>query len=136
MVAKTISNYQNQSGSAQGFEGTTPARAQSPESAGEIRKGKVIVKLNDLPKDVQGYHSVTLLEGILVDEGPEGEIIFDQLIYTWNIEPDDLRVCAWLGDSWRDVDEAKTLQEALQIALKDYLDSLKFMPKKPIKVVE
>jgi hypothetical protein len=100
-----------------------------------MKKNEVIVKLNDLPKDVQASRCVILLRGLIADEFPPGKIVFDEVVYTWNIEPDDLRVCAWLGDSWRDVGEATDIQKALEIALKDYLDSIKFMPEEPIKVV-
>jgi hypothetical protein len=103
---------------------------------GKMEKGRVVIKFEQLPKDVQGYHSVFLLNGLLIDEGPEGELVFDEVAYTWNIEADDLRVFAWIGDSDREVGRARNLQEALKIALEDYEDMLEFMPEKKIKVIE
>ena len=101
-----------------------------------MEKGRVKVRLEDLPKNYQGHKSVILLKGIFVDEGPEGEIIFDELVYTWNIEPDDLRVCAWLEDSWRDIGEAHSLQEALKLTVQDLAELLRFLPEEPVEVVE
>ena len=137
MVASTNPISNSNCGSARGFEGTTPARAQSPESAGE--KNEVSIKLNQLPEDAQGHKCVILLKGlIIVDEFPPGKIIFDEVIYTWNIEPDDLRVLCWLDDSdnFREVGEAKTLQEALKLTFQDLAEWMYFFPKNHITVVE
>ena len=101
-----------------------------------MKRGRVKVKADELPKKLKGYHCVYLLKGIFVDEGPEGDLWFDELIYTWNYNADDRRVICWLGNSDREIGEAKNLQDAIKLALEDYQDLIRFMPEKRIKVIE
>jgi len=96
----------------------------------------VIVKLENLPKNAQGYHCVILLRALFPDEFPPGTTFVDELVYTWNVEPDDHRVLCWLGDSFRECGEAKTLQEALKLTFQDLADLLNFLPEEPVEVEE
>ena len=96
----------------------------------------MIVKLENLPKNAQGYHCVILLRALFPDEGPEGNLFFDEVVYTWNIEKDDWRIFCWLGDTFRECGEAKNLQEALKLTVQDLADLLNFLPEEPVEVVE
>ena len=136
MQVNTTSIPNSNCESVQGNGATTPARSPSPQCAREIRKGKVSIKLDELPENAQGHKCVILLSTLLVDEFPPGKIVFDKAVYTWNIAPDDLRVLCWLGDSFREVGEATNLQEALKLAYQDLMEWLRFFPEEPIEVVE
>jgi len=101
-----------------------------------MEKGRVKVRLEDLPKNYRGHRCVILMRLLFPDEFPPGKLFFDEAVYTWNVEPDDLRVCAWLGDSFRECGEAHSLQEALKLVYQDLADLLNFLPEQPIRVVE
>jgi hypothetical protein len=70
------------------------------------------------------------------DEFPPGTTFVDEVIYTWNYNADDRRVLCWLGDSFREVGEAHSLQEALKLTVQDLADLLNFLPERCIKVEE
>ena len=101
-----------------------------------MEKGRVKVRLEDLPKNYQGHKSVILLRSLFPDEFPPGTTFVDEVIYTWNYNADDRRVLCWLGDSFREVGEAHSLQEALKLTVQDLTELLRFFPEKPIRVVE
>ena len=94
------------------------------------------IRFSSLPKFSRGYECVILLKALFIEE-MEDEIITDEITYTWNHNPDDLRILCWIGDSFSEVGEAGDLVEALKIACEDLYEWVnEFYPEVKIKVVQ
>jgi hypothetical protein len=101
-----------------------------------LEKSRHVIKLEDIPGPLRDIFSVILLRGLIVDGDTKGNLYFHDVTYSWFVDPNDLHVVRDLDGFGTNVDRADTLQKALRLALKDYTNLLKHLPKKRIIMVE